>query len=87
MKSMLINKILTHKKWLILTVIVLAIIALVSYKRSHQEPLPVKTVMVDKGLVEATVSNTKAGTVKACRRSKLSMRSGGVVDKLLVSLT
>jgi HlyD family secretion protein len=53
-------------------------------KTNHEDPLIVKVVTVDRGMVEATVSNTKAGTVKACRRSKLSMRSGGVVDNLLV---
>lgn len=71
------------KKLLVAGIIVLAIVG-IWYQRSHQEPLAVKGVTVDRGLVEATVSNTKAGTVKACRRSKLSMRSGGVVDKLLV---
>jgi len=78
------NKVKLNKKWLAVVGLVLIIVASVWYKRSHQEPLVVKTVSVDQGLVEATVSNTKAGTVKACRRSKLSMRGGGVVDKLLV---
>ena len=78
------KKIQLNKKGLVILVVVLAVAALVLYKRLHQEPLAVKTVSVDQGSVEATVSNTKAGTVKACRRSKLSMRGGGVVDKLLV---
>jgi HlyD family secretion protein len=34
--------------------------------------------------VEKTVSNTRAGTVEACRRSKLSMPIGGRVDVLSV---
>jgi len=46
--------------------------------------IEVKTIPVEYGTVEATVSNTRAGTIKACRRSKLSMPSGGVVDRLLV---
>ncbi|HUH38278.1 MAG TPA: efflux RND transporter periplasmic adaptor subunit [Spongiibacteraceae bacterium] len=47
-------------------------------------PLVVRTVAVASGPVESSVSNTRAGTVKACRRSKLSMPIGGVVDRLLV---
>jgi HlyD family secretion protein len=35
-------------------------------------------------MVERTVSNTRAGTVDACRRSKLSMPIGGRVDELHV---
>ena len=75
---------LNHKKWLVLVLLVLLLVLFAWYKRTHEEPLAVKTVTIDRGLVEATVSNTKAGTVKACRRSRLSMRGGGVVDKLLV---
>lgn len=71
------------RKALIVFLVILAVGAL-WYQRTRQEPLAVKVVHADRGPVEATVSNTKAGTVKACRRSKLSMRSGGVVDKLLV---
>lgn len=77
-------KLKLSKKALLGVLVSLSIIGVIWYKRSHQEPLLVKTVVIDKGLVEATVSNTKAGTVKACRRSKLSMRGGGIVDKLLV---
>ena len=39
---------------------------------------------VSRGTVEKTVSNTRAGTVEACRRSKLSMPIGGRVDALHV---
>lgn len=72
------------KKKFIIAGMVLLVIAAIWYGASREKPLSIKTVVVDRGTVEATVSNTKAGTIKACRRSKLSMRSGGVVDKLLV---
>jgi HlyD family secretion protein len=52
--------------------------------RARPEPLMVWVAKAEYGPVEQTVSNTRAGTIKACRRSKLSMPSGGVVDKLLV---
>lgn len=37
---------------------------------------------VDKGSVESAVSNTRAGTVKACRRAKLSPSIGGQISAL-----
>lgn len=72
------------KKKIILAALVVLALAGIWWNKNRDEALPVKVVKVDRGLVEATVSNTKAGTIKACRRSKLSMRSGGVVDKLFV---
>jgi HlyD family secretion protein len=49
-------------------------------------PKPVKVVVarVDTGPVEATVANTRAGTVKACRRAGLSPLTGGLVADLEV---
>ncbi|HET8732024.1 MAG TPA: efflux RND transporter periplasmic adaptor subunit [Moraxellaceae bacterium] len=47
-------------------------------------PVPVRLATVDQGPVEATVANTRAGTVKACRRSRLSLHSGGRVAELKV---
>lgn len=72
------------KKKLIIAALVVLALAGIWWGKNREVPLPVKAVVVDRGRVEATVSNTKAGTIKACRRSKLSMRSGGVVDKLFV---
>lgn len=48
-------------------------------------PILVQLTKVERGLVEATVSNTRAGTVKACRRAKLSAPAGGQIAHLLVS--
>jgi HlyD family secretion protein len=39
---------------------------------------------VERGTVEASVSNTRAGTVNACRRAKMSPSAGGQIAKLLV---
>ena len=48
-------------------------------------PPPAVTLhAVTRGTVEKTVSNTRAGTVEACRRSRLSMPIGGRVDTLSV---
>lgn len=40
--------------------------------------------VVDEGLVEATVVNTRAGTVEACRRSKLALPAGGQISQMWV---
>ena len=45
------------------------------------EPIPVKVVSVEWGRVESTTTNTKAGTIRARRRAKLSPQvSGPVVE-------
>ena len=40
---------------------------------------------VEKGIVESAVANTRAGTVKACRRARLAPVIGGQVTSLLVN--
>ncbi len=47
-------------------------------------PLVVRLDRVERGTVEATVSNTRAGTIKACRRAKLAPPAGGQIAHLLV---
>jgi HlyD family secretion protein len=47
-------------------------------------PIGVQLAKVERGVVEATVSNTRAGTVKACRRAKLAPPAGGQIEHLLV---
>ncbi len=71
------------KKIAVVVVVVVLLGGLIAW-RARPEPLPVWVTKVEFGAVEQTVSNTRAGTIKACRRSKLSMPLGGVVDKLLV---
>jgi HlyD family secretion protein len=50
----------------------------------REEPLRVTLHEVSRGTVELTVANTRAGTIKACRRSALSMPGGGRVEALYV---
>lgn len=47
-------------------------------------PIPVSVTKVERGTVEATISNTRAGTVMACRRAKLAAPAGGQISRLLV---
>lgn len=71
------------KKWTVLVVVLLA--GLVAFKLLHKPAeLPVPVTTAEQGLVETTVATTRAGTVKACRRSELSMALGGLVQKLNV---
>jgi HlyD family secretion protein len=45
-------------------------------------PVEVAVTQVERGTVEETVANTRAGTVKACRRAKLSPSAGGQIALL-----
>lgn len=48
----------------------------------REKPVPVRTLAVARGRVEQTVTNSRAGTVKARRRAKLSPEVGGRVVAL-----
>lgn len=67
-------------------IIVIAAIALasVAWYATRSKPLFVVLKKVDRGNVEASVSNTRAGTVKPCRRAKLAPPAGGQISKMLV---
>ena len=51
---------------------------------TRSAPVPVVLERVGRGRVERTVANTRAGTVKACHRSKLSPTTGGQIVQLKV---
>jgi HlyD family secretion protein len=51
---------------------------------TRPEPVAVVVQEVERGMVEATVANTRAGTVMACRRARLSPADGGQIAKLPV---
>ena len=51
---------------------------------SRPEPVTVRVRAVETGPVEQTVANTRAGTVKACRRAKLAPSIGGQIATLEV---
>ncbi len=51
---------------------------------SKPEPIQVTVSKVERGIVEATVANTRAGTIKACRRAGLSPAIGGQITSLPV---
>src|SRR3989338_10346272 len=63
---------------------VLLLLAAAVWYFTRPEPVRVQLAKVERGTVEATVSNTRAGTVKACRRAKLAPPVGGQIAQLLV---
>ena len=65
-------------------VLALLLLAAAAWYFTRPELPKVKLVKVERGVVEATVSNTRAGTVKACRRAKLAPPAGGQIAHLLV---
>jgi len=71
------------KKLIALLVVVVLAVAVIYYM-GRTPPPEVLLHTVATGTVERTISNTRAGTVDACRRSKLSMPIGGRVDELRV---
>jgi HlyD family secretion protein len=74
------NAFLRYLPWLA----VLVLIAFAVWYFTRSDPVKVQLVMAEQGMVEATVNNTRAGTVKACRRAKLSSPAGGQISHMLV---
>ena len=48
------------------------------------EPIAVEVIEAGRGTVDETVTNTRAGTVKACQRAKLAPPAGGQIARLPV---
>jgi len=63
---------------------VVCVIAIAGWYSMRPKPLVVDLATIAKGDVEATVVNTRAGTVKSCQRSNLAPISGGQIAKILV---
>jgi HlyD family secretion protein len=74
----------THAKRAALIALVIAVVAGAVWYFTRAEPVAVVVAPVTAGRVETTVANTRAGSVAACRRSKLAPPLGGRIDKLTV---
>lgn len=68
-------------RWIVL-VLIIAVAAVIIWHFTRPDPVEVLLKPVDRGIVERTVANTRAGTVEACRRAKLSPSIGGQIAKL-----
>ncbi|MBS98932.1 MAG: efflux transporter periplasmic adaptor subunit [Oceanospirillaceae bacterium] len=72
------------KRALILLALVLPGAAALWYF-SRPQPIPVTVATISAGPVEQLAANSRAGSIRACRRSRLAVPVGGRVDQLLVS--
>jgi len=76
---------MTARRFVSRSVIVLALVAVVAllrYTAFAPDPVPVRVAVAEQGRVEETVTNSRAGTVKARRRAKLAPETGGRVLEL-----
>ncbi len=71
------------RRWMIVGLVILIAAAAVWWLK---QPKPVAAVFkeVDQGKVASTIANTRAGTVEACLRTKLSTILGGRIEVLAV---
>ena len=74
---------MTKNTKIILALAVVAVVIYVAMGR-EQDPIAVSAVYPEIRTVEQTVSNTRAGTIDACRRSKMSPAMGGQIASLQV---
>lgn len=68
--------------WIAVAVLLLSSLGI--YYMSQADPIPVVLTEIDTGQVNATVANTRAGTIEACRRAKMSTSMGGQIARLPV---
>ncbi|NOX43013.1 MAG: efflux RND transporter periplasmic adaptor subunit [Gammaproteobacteria bacterium] len=74
----------SHLKTIVVSLIIIVAISLFFYSVSKKKPVLISLGVAESGRVEAVVTNTRAGTVKACRRANLSPAIGGQIAKLNV---
>jgi HlyD family secretion protein len=75
----------TSRRWLMPGIILLTLVGVTAGLRMTvlaPEPLIVRVAAVDRGPVEATVTNSKAGSIASRRRARLSAEMGGRVTKI-----
>jgi HlyD family secretion protein len=67
---------------IVIALVIIALLGLGFYWLSRPKPIPVVLKEVTEGKVEATLANTRAGTIEACQRTKLSTIIGGRIEYL-----
>ena len=71
-----------HRSLIVLAILAAAAAAFWWFTRP--QPIAVVAREIDRGKVEASIANTRAGTVEACQRTKLSTIVGGRIELLNV---
>jgi HlyD family secretion protein len=69
---------------LVTTLLAAALVAVAVWYWTRPQPVPVILQKIDRGRVEASVANTRAGTVEACERAKMAPPTGGQVASIAV---
>jgi HlyD family secretion protein len=80
-------QIASNRPWLrrtLIAVVVVAALAAAGWWIGRPKPIAVVVTEAARGRVEATIVNTRAGTVEACQRTKLSTILGGRIEVLKV---
>ncbi len=74
----------SRRLWIRLSLVAAALVVIVFLRLTVLAPerVPVRTVAAEKGRVEETVTNSRAGTVEARHRAKLAPETGGRVLSL-----
>ncbi|PKO92054.1 MAG: efflux RND transporter periplasmic adaptor subunit [Betaproteobacteria bacterium HGW-Betaproteobacteria-10] len=67
---------------IVIALLIIALLSLGIFWLTRPKPIPVVLKEVTAGKVEATLANTRAGTVEACLRTKLSTIVGGRIEYL-----
>lgn len=67
---------------IVIAIVVIAMLGLGIFWFTRPKPIPVVLKEVAIGKVEASLANTRAGTVEACQRTKLSTIIGGRIEYL-----
>ena len=69
---------------LLLALLVLGLLGAGIWWAKRPKPVAVLVTTIDQGRVESSIANTRAGTVEACFRTKLSATMGGRIEVLAV---
>ena len=69
---------------ILISLLILAALAAAFWWFSRPKPIAVVAREIDRGKVESSIANTRAGTVEACQRTKLSTIIGGRIELLNV---
>ena len=69
---------------ILISLLVLAALAAAFWWFTRPKPIAVIAREIDRGKVESSIANTRAGTVEACQRTKLSTIIGGRIEVLNV---
>lgn len=72
-----------HKRLIVISAVLL-VVALLVWFSTRPDPIAVTLASVERARVEATVANTRAGTIETCQRARLAPTQGGQVARLLV---